>query len=98
MRYLLISICFIFFGCVSFPKKNNFKTIAVTSNINNPFFSNPNQDYIYKANIDIYDNTFGGLFIVKKIMDLNLIIFYISLFSLVLTIYLMTRNYVKKNY
>lgn len=69
MRYLLISICFIFFGCASFPKKNNFAPIVVTSNIINPYFANPNQDYIYKANIEVYDNAFGGIFIVKKIGD-----------------------------
>ncbi len=69
MRYLLISICFIFIGCASFPKKNNFMDVAVTSNVFNPYFSNLNQDYIYKANIEVYDNTFGGLFIVKKIAE-----------------------------
>lgn len=67
MRYLLISICFIFFGCASFSKKNSFNEVAITSNINNLYFSNSNQDYIYKANIEVYNNTFGGLFIVKKI-------------------------------
>ncbi|WP_452232905.1 hypothetical protein [Lacinutrix sp. MEBiC02595] len=67
MRYLLISICFIFIGCASFPKKNNFEAAAITSNIINPYFANPNQDYIYKANIEVYENSFGGIFIVKKI-------------------------------
>ncbi|WP_452227150.1 hypothetical protein [Lacinutrix cladophorae] len=43
--------------------------VAVTSNVFNPYFSNLNQDYIYKANIEVYDNTFGGLFIVKKIAE-----------------------------
>ena len=67
MRYLLISICFICFGCASFPEKNNLETIAFTSNITNSYFATPSQDYIYKANIEVYDNTFGGIFIVKKI-------------------------------
>ncbi|MBU2938197.1 hypothetical protein KO494_01470 [Lacinutrix sp. C3R15] len=66
MRYLLISVCFFCFGCASFSKKNNFNPAAITGNINNPYFANPKQDYIYKANIEVYDNTFGGIFIVKK--------------------------------
>ena len=69
MRYLLISLCFLCFGCASFSKKNNFIDVATTSNVYNPYFANPNQDYIYKANIEVYDNTFGGIFIVKKIAE-----------------------------
>jgi hypothetical protein len=34
---------------------------------NNPYFSNPTKDYVYKANIKVYDNVFSGIFIVKKI-------------------------------
>lgn len=36
-------------------------------NIENPYFSNVNLDYVYKAKIDVFNNSFGGLFIVKKI-------------------------------
>ena len=38
-----------------------------------------------------------GFFIGKKIVDKNLLIFYISLLSLLITLYLMTVTYVKKN-
>lgn len=38
-----------------------------------------------------------GFFIGKKIVDTNLLIFYISLLSLLITVYLMTTTYVKKN-
>ena len=41
--------------------------------------------------------TIWGFFIGKKILDTQLVIFYISLLSLVITIYLMTSSYVKKN-
>ena len=37
-----------------------------------------------------------GFFMVKKIVEMNLAIFYISLFTLVITLYLMTTSYVKK--
>ena len=66
MRYLLISISFLIFGCTSYPKKNNFKNTDVTGQIYNPYFSNQNQDYVYKATIEVYGNSFGGVFIVKK--------------------------------
>lgn len=39
--------------------------------IENNYFSDNERDYIYRANIEAYGNTFGGLFIVKK-MDENL--------------------------
>ena len=32
-----------------------------------PFFSNPEMDYVYKANIMIYENELSGIFIAKKI-------------------------------
>ncbi len=66
-QFFLISICLLVFGCASFPVKNNFQNIEYKSDIHNPYFSDLNQDYIYKANIEVYDNTFGGIFIVKKI-------------------------------
>ena len=38
-----------------------------------------------------------GFFMVKKIVNTNLLIFYISLLSLLITVYLMTTTYVKKD-
>jgi len=71
MRYLLISLSFLFLmSCSSYPKKQNF---TLTENnvdiILNPYFSDSSKDYVYKANIEVYDNTFGGIFIVKKISE-----------------------------
>jgi len=37
-----------------------------TAIIENTYFSDMERDYIYRANIEAYGNTFGGLFIVKK--------------------------------
>lgn len=34
-----------------------------------PYFSNPEMDYVYKANITIYGNELSGIFIAKKIND-----------------------------
>ncbi|WP_299887245.1 hypothetical protein [uncultured Lacinutrix sp.] len=69
MRYLLISISFILlFSCGSYTKKYNLESVDIKNSvIQNPYFSSLDKDYVYKANIEVYDNTFGGLFIVKKI-------------------------------
>ncbi|MBC6999299.1 hypothetical protein [Cytophaga sp. FL35] len=73
MRILASSILFIFFvACASFPKKQQFTQVTTsTHNIINPYFSDTSKDYVYKANIDAFGNSFGGLFIVKKIGENN---------------------------
>ena len=59
-------------SCASYPKKQDFvKQALVISSLRNPYFSNPNQDYVYKANIEVYGRTFGGIFIVKKLGNQN---------------------------
>ncbi|PKA98650.1 hypothetical protein B0O79_2338 [Flavobacteriaceae bacterium MAR_2009_75] len=74
MRILLTSLILFFLtGCASYPKRNNFK--ALNSPVHqqkhlNPYFSDTTKDYVYKAKIEAFDKTFGGLFIIKKI-DLN---------------------------
>lgn len=69
MRYLLSSILLILcFSCASYPKKNGFTaTNSKKATITNPYFSNTAKDYVYKANIDAFGTTFGGIFIVKKL-------------------------------
>ena len=68
--FLRISICLLVFNCASYPVKNNFKNTDIQTNyILNPYFSDSNHDYVYKANIEVYDNVFGGIFIVKKLGD-----------------------------
>ena len=67
--FLRTSICLLLFNCASYPVKNNFKNTTIQTQISNPYFSNADRDYVYKANIAVYDNTFGGIFIVKKLGD-----------------------------
>lgn len=73
MRILLSSICaFFLIGCASYPKKNGFRLTGATEIDNlNPYFSDTSKDYVYKAKIDAFDKSFGGLFIVKKIGENN---------------------------
>ncbi|MFD2822398.1 hypothetical protein ACFS5M_01875 [Lacinutrix iliipiscaria] len=67
--FLRISVCLLVFGCATYPSKNNFQNVDTLSAIQNPYFANPNQDYVYKATIEVYDHTFGGLLIIKKLED-----------------------------
>jgi len=66
------SICWLLVACGSYPEKQGFlKQDVVKSEIRNLYFSNPDVDYVYKANIEVFDKIFGGIFIVKKIATNN---------------------------
>ncbi len=68
MRYLLISLCLFFVSCGSYPKKHNFQIEESSIKyIDNSYFSDRTKDYVYKAKIDVYKKSFGGIFIVKKL-------------------------------
>ncbi|MFK7812844.1 MAG: hypothetical protein AB8B59_10140 [Maribacter sp.] len=69
MRYLLSSLILVLFvSCASYPKKMRFsETDSKQKKITNPFFSDTTNDYVYKANIEAFGNSFGGIFIVKKL-------------------------------
>ncbi len=69
MRILLSSLfVFILVGCASYPKKNGFQSVeTVQKKTLNPYFSDTSKDYVYKAKIEAFDKSFGGLLIVKKI-------------------------------
>lgn len=70
MRFLTISLLVFFVGCASYPKKQSLETTSFSERfLSNPYFSDVSKDYVYKANISVYDNDFGGLLIVKKVDD-----------------------------
>lgn len=72
MRYLILSSLLFIVGCASYPKKQELIIQNATiKTISNPYFSDIEQDYVYKASIDIYDKYFGGLLIIKKIKPEN---------------------------
>lgn len=72
MRYLLSSLCLLFIACGSYSKKQNLQIKNTpTRSIQNLYFSDTSKDYVYKANIAVYDNDFSGIFIVKKIGESN---------------------------
>lgn len=48
----------------------DYTTIALDKTVFDvPYFSNPETDYVYKANIRVYGNELTGIFIAKKIND-----------------------------
>lgn len=70
MKNLLIScFCIVFLSC-SFQKSNFLlsqkKTVSV---IENKYFSNIDEDYVYKAKINVYKHKFGGILVLKKIKN-----------------------------
>jgi len=69
-RLLLISIFSVFtFSCKSYQVANAVKKENTTTEFKNPYFSNPETDYVYKAHIEVYGNKLGGIFVAKRISD-----------------------------
>jgi hypothetical protein len=70
--YLIISV-FLFFivsSCATINVVKGYIPVAIeTTEFKVPYFSNPDMDYVYKANIAVYGNELSGIFIAKKIND-----------------------------
>lgn len=70
MRFLSFSLFLLLLGCASYPKKLGYReTTFKTQKIVNPYFSDITKDYVYKANISVFKNKFGGILVLKKIDD-----------------------------
>lgn len=55
-------------ACASYPEMQHYVPEAnAPEHWENPYFSNPETDYLYKADLELGDHRLGGLFIVKKI-------------------------------
>ncbi len=71
MRFFHISFLFffLFVSCgkplFNLSKEKHF----LEKKIENLYFSNSDLDYVYKAKIDLLNNSLGGIFIVKKIKE-----------------------------
>ena len=67
MRYLPISILFLLISSCSLNTTKDLVSKEISQNeIENPYFSNQDIDYVYKAKIDVYGKNFGGILIIKK--------------------------------
>lgn len=69
LRILLISLSVVFASCGSYQPKNAEIIENTISEYVNPYFSDKDSDYIYKANMDIYGRKSGGIVVIKKIDD-----------------------------
>lgn len=68
MRILFTSVLFLLVGCASYPTKNGFiPTQTIEQGITNPYFSDSSKDYVFKAQIEAFDNNFGGVLAIKKL-------------------------------
>lgn len=69
MRFLIISILLATL-CASCSLKTTGGLRAISSKesvVSNIYFSNAENDYVYKAKIDVYGRYFGGILILKKV-------------------------------
>ncbi len=68
IRFLAISFVFVFLSTsCSLKTTQGLRQIpSIENEISNPYFSNLELDYVYKAKIEVYKRNFGGIVIVKK--------------------------------
>lgn len=67
IRFSIISVLLLVFTSCAVKTVKDFDKTEVTSAVyKSPYFSDKNEDYVYKASISVYGNNFGGIFIVKK--------------------------------
>ncbi|MEZ4882121.1 MAG: hypothetical protein R2775_07085 [Flavobacteriaceae bacterium] len=68
IRFLAISFlaCLLFASC-SLKTTEGLRQVHFNkTEVENPYFSNPEIDYVYKAKIEVYKKNFGGILIIKK--------------------------------
>ena len=68
LRFLLINSCVVLsLTACSLKTTEGLRQLESTkAEVINPYFSNPEIDYVYKAKIEAYGRNFGGILIVKK--------------------------------
>jgi hypothetical protein len=73
MRFSIISllVSFLLSSCAIPTIKGLPEYQSTMTTLSNPYFSDIETDYLYKAKINAYGNVFGGLLIVKKIKHNN---------------------------
>ena len=70
IRFSIISLFFLVFSSCAVKTLEGFdKKETALEVFKSPYFSDKNEDYVYKASISVYGNNFGGIFIAKKISE-----------------------------
>ena len=70
--YSIISVFLVLIlsSCSSLDVVKGYNSVALEKTVFEvPYFSSPEMDYVYKANITIYGNELSGIFIAKRIND-----------------------------
>lgn len=69
IRFLAISLVAVFvLASCSLKTTEGLRQVPFSKiEVENPYFSNTEMDYVYKAKIDFYKKNFGGILIIKKI-------------------------------
>lgn len=66
ISYLILLLCFLA-SCSPTLTKDLAAFTPPSDTIQNSYFSDPQQDYIYKSKIDAFSKKIGGIFIIKKL-------------------------------
>lgn len=99
IRFLLISVLSVlFFSCKPLQIDGVPIKLENKNFITNSYFSNPNVDYVYKAQIDVYGNAVSGIFIAKKINETAHRIVFTTEFGNKLLDFEISENTFKVNY
>lgn len=72
IHFLIINFFIVLFfaSCATNNVAKDLKSTTLEKSIYNvPYFSDPETDYVYKANITVYGNELSGIFIAKKINE-----------------------------
>jgi len=69
-RFLIISLLLIVCNSCALKTTEGLRAVEVTNaEVANPYFSNTDIDYVYKAKIEIYGKYVGGILIIKKVEE-----------------------------
>ncbi|MFK6999775.1 hypothetical protein [Flavobacterium oreochromis] len=69
-KFLIISVLTLFFqSCKLYEPLSDGKVQLNEQIVVNPYFANPDLDYVYKAQIEVYGHDLSGLLVVKKITE-----------------------------
>lgn len=99
IRFLQISLLSLFMlSCKSYQIENAVRKEVIVKEYKNPYFSNPEKDYVYKATIEVYGNQLSGLFIAKRMNDASHRVVFTTDFGNTLLDFELSENDFKINY
>lgn len=70
-NFLISCLLFIFTSCSLSTTKGYLEQDRSVDFVENNYFSDTETDYVYKANFDVYQHSFGGILIIKMIQNEN---------------------------